>query len=168
MLAASQSLSPMISSSTLTFPPKSTVLTKSSFHGLRLPCFNLLSSLHSRAQSSSMVVMAAKRLEELNEIRTKSDEELNEEILQLKGELFMLRLQRSAREDFKPSEFGRMRKRIARMLTVKREREIEQGIGKRQSRKLDKQWKKSIVVKPPPSVLKKLQENTAQEADKSS
>ena len=54
------------------------------------------------------------------------------------------------------------------MLTVKREREIEQGIGKRQSRKLDKQWKKSIVVKPPPSVLKKLQENTAEEADKSS
>lgn len=63
-----------------------------------------------------MVVMAAKRLEELNEIRTKSDEELNEEILQLKGELFMLRLQRSAREDFKPSEFGRMRKRVILIL----------------------------------------------------
>ena len=63
-----------------------------------------------------MVVMAAKRVEELKEIRTKSDEELNEEILQLKGELFMLRLQRSAREDFKPSEFGRMRKRVILIL----------------------------------------------------
>ena len=117
MLAVSHSLSPMISSSTLNFPPKSTVLTKSSFHGLRLPCFNPISSLYSRAQlPSSMVVMAAKRVEELKEIRTKSDEELNEEILQLKGELFMLRLQRSAREDFKPSEFGRMRKRVILIL----------------------------------------------------
>ena len=46
------------------------------------------------------------------------------------------------------------------MLTVKREREIEEGIGKRLSRKLDRQWKKSIVVRPPPS-LKKLQEEEA-------
>lgn len=46
------------------------------------------------------------------------------------------------------------------MLTVKREREIEEGIGKRLSRKFDRQWKKSIVVRPPPS-LKKLQEEEA-------
>jgi len=31
------------------------------------------------------------------------------------------------------------------MLTVKREREIDCGIGKRISRKLDQQWRKSIV-----------------------
>lgn len=46
------------------------------------------------------------------------------------------------------------------MLTVKREREIEEGINKRLSRKLDRQWKKSIIVRPPPS-LKKLQEEEA-------
>lgn len=46
------------------------------------------------------------------------------------------------------------------MLTVKRERELEEGINKRLSRKLDRQWKKSIVVRPPPS-LKKLQEEEA-------
>ncbi|KAJ0798472.1 hypothetical protein HanLR1_Chr00c3006g0864421 [Helianthus annuus] len=39
------------------------------------------------------------------------------------------------------------------MLTVKREREIDDGIGKRQSRKLDRQWRKSIVPRPPPSLL---------------
>ena len=49
---------------------------------------------------------------------------------------------------------------IARMLTVKRERELEEGINKRLSRKLDKKWKKSIVPRPPPS-LKKLQEEEA-------
>jgi large subunit ribosomal protein L29 len=50
------------------------------------------------------------------------------------------------------------------LLTVKREREIEEGIGKRLSRKLDKQWKKNIVVKPPPSVLKIRAEEAAAEA----
>jgi large subunit ribosomal protein L29 len=48
------------------------------------------------------------------------------------------------------------------MLTVKREREIKEGIKKRLSRKLDRQWKKSIVPRPPPS-LKKLQEEEAAE-----
>ncbi|CAM8990354.1 unnamed protein product [Rhodiola kirilowii] len=57
-----------------------------------------------------------------------------------------------------------MRKRIARMLTVKREREVEEGINKRYSRKLDRQWKKSIVVRPPPSLIKLREEEAAAEA----
>lgn len=48
------------------------------------------------------------------------------------------------------------------MLTVRRERELVQGINKRISRKLDRQWKKSIVVRPPPS-LKKMQDEEAAE-----
>jgi len=50
------------------------------------------------------------------------------------------------------------------MLTVKREREIEEGIGKRLSRKLDKKWKRGIVVKPPPSLVKLREEEAAAEA----
>lgn len=106
----------------------------------------------------------AKREEEMKEIRTKTTEEINEEVVELKGELFMLRLQKSARNEFTSSEFRRMRKRIARLLTVKREREIEEGIGKRLSRKFDRQWKRSIVVKPPPSLIKLQEEEAAAEA----
>ncbi|PAN08299.1 hypothetical protein GQ55_1G393300 [Panicum hallii var. hallii] len=98
------------------------------------------------------VVAMAKREQELEEIRAMTTEQLEEEVVDLKGELFLLRLKRSARQEFKNSEFSRMRKRIARMLTVKREREIEQGINKRLSRKLDRKWKQSIVVRPPPSL----------------
>lgn len=110
----------------------------------------------------------AKKQEELKDIRTKTTEEINEEIVDLKGELFMLRLQKSARNEFKSSEFRRMRKRVARMLTVRREREIEAGIGKRLSRKLDRKWKKSIIVRPPPSLRKKQEEQKAAEAEKTS
>ena len=56
--------------------------------------------------------MMAKREEELKEIRTKTTEEINEEVIDLKGELLMLRLQKSARNEFKSSEFRRMRKRV--------------------------------------------------------
>lgn len=54
----------------------------------------------------------AKREEELKDIRAKTTEEINEEVVDLKGELLMLRLQKSARNEFKSSEFRRMRKRV--------------------------------------------------------
>lgn len=54
------------------------------------------------------------------------------------------------------------------MLTIKREREIEQGINKRLSRKLDKKWKRGIVVRPPPSLRKKQEEDQKAEEMKKS
>ncbi|KAH7560697.1 hypothetical protein JRO89_XS10G0075300 [Xanthoceras sorbifolium] len=94
-------------------------------------------------------------------------EEINEEVVDLKGELFMLRLQISVRNEFKSSEFCRMHKRVARMLTMERERKLKEGINKRFSRKLDRQWKKSIVVRPPPSLTKLREEEAAAEAENS-
>ncbi|KAL3527716.1 hypothetical protein ACH5RR_012372 [Cinchona calisaya] len=151
-------------------------ISKSSFHGVRIsqmcptlaPTSSTLRTSSAWSSSSTRVVMMAKKQEELNEIRGRTTEELNEEIVDLKGELFMLRLQRSARNEFKSSEFRRMRKRIARMLTVKRERELEEGINKRLSRKLDRKWKKSIVPRPPPSLKKLQEEEAAAEAKESS
>ncbi|XP_031264817.1 50S ribosomal protein L29, chloroplastic [Pistacia vera] len=153
----------------VTFPPKPiSQLPKSFLNGVqfRQPNPIHLPFVKTRTSSSSVVLMAKKE-EELKEIRAKTTEEINEEVVDLKGELFMLRLQKSARNEFKSSEFRRMRKRIARMLTVKREREIEEGINKRLSRKLDRQWKKSIVVRPPPSLKKLQEEEAAAEAEKS-
>ncbi|XP_072953130.1 large ribosomal subunit protein uL29c [Typha angustifolia] len=142
---------------------------KSSFHGIRIGnAVRVPTPVPYRGGGNErMVVRMAKREEELKEIRAKTTEEINEEVVDLKGELFMLRLQKSARNEFTSSEFRRMRKRIARMMTVKREREIEEGISKRLSRKLDKKWKRSIVVRPPPSLRKKQEEEKAAEADKS-
>ncbi|KAL6575955.1 60S ribosomal protein L29 [Orobanche hederae] len=162
-----------LSVSSLIFPSKPDLLkscSSSSFHVVRTAhlfptrCPGMSSS---RASYSSSVMMMARREEELREIRAKSTEDLNEEIVDLKGELFMLRLQRSARNELKSSEFGRMRKRIARMLTVKRERELEEGINKRLSRKLDRDWKKSIVPRPPPSLMKLQEESAAAEGEES-
>uniref|UniRef100_A0A7N1A280 Large ribosomal subunit protein uL29c n=1 Tax=Kalanchoe fedtschenkoi TaxID=63787 RepID=A0A7N1A280_KALFE len=156
------------SSSTVIFPLESAAkFPRPFFSGVRLrsavPQSTPSASIAYRKPAAAAVMMA-KREEELKEIRAKSTEQINEEVVDLKGELLMLRLQRSARNEFKSSEFRRMRKRVARMLTVKREREIEDGIKKRYSRKLDRQWKKSIVVRPPPSLIKLREEEAAAEA----
>ncbi|KAG5241816.1 50S ribosomal protein [Salix suchowensis] len=159
----------MLSLPTLTFPPKPlSIIPKSSFSGIQIrqkcPISVVLPSIK---MTRSSVITMAKKEEELKEIRAKTTEEINEEVVELKGELLMLRLQKSTRNEFKSSEFRRMRKRIARMLTVKREREVEEGVGKRLSRKLDRQWKRSIVVRPPPSLKKLQEEEAAAEAEKS-
>ncbi|RRT56229.1 hypothetical protein B296_00047424 [Ensete ventricosum] len=129
----------------------------SSFRGIRIGA-GVRDAAPVSSRGGRMVVKMAKREEEMKEIRAKTAEEVNEEVIDLKGELLMLRLQKSARNEFKSSEFGRMRKR----------REIEEGINKRLSRKLDRKWKKSIVVRPPPSLRKKQEEQKAAEVEKSS
>ncbi|KAJ4715757.1 50S ribosomal L29, chloroplastic-like protein [Melia azedarach] len=161
------------SPTTITFPTKPIPqIPKSVFNGIQIRhSWSIRAPLRQATLSgnrpSSSVVMMAKREEEMKEIRAKTTEEINEEVVDLKGELFMLRLQKSVRNEFKSSEFRRMRKMIARMLTVKRERELKEGINKRLSRKLDRQWKKSIVVRPPPSLKKLQEEEAAAEAEKS-
>eukprot|EP00475_Leptophrys_vorax_P043331 TRINITY_DN8310_c0_g1_i1.p1 TRINITY_DN8310_c0_g1~~TRINITY_DN8310_c0_g1_i1.p1 ORF type:complete len:162 (-),score=9.30 TRINITY_DN8310_c0_g1_i1:179-664(-) len=98
-----------------------------------------------------VAVRAVRKADELKEIRAMSTADIEQNVVDLKGELFLLRAKQATRLEFKGSEFGRIHKRIARMLTVRREREMEQGVDKRASRKLDKAWKKSIVPRPPPS-----------------
>ncbi|KAL8133993.1 large ribosomal subunit protein uL29c [Apium graveolens] len=146
--------------------PKTLISNSSSFHGIKIAHVCPPRIQCTRGVQISPVKMSKKE-EELKEIRALSTEEIQEQVVDLKGELFMLRLQRSARNEFKSSDFRRMRKRVARMLTVRRERELEEGINKRLSRKRDRLWKKSIVVRPPPSLIKLREEEAAEEAKES-
>ncbi|GAA0173685.1 hypothetical protein Leryth_026340 [Lithospermum erythrorhizon] len=152
--------------SRFTFTSPSSSSSKSSIYGLR---FSLPNPIRFSASSSNseITIKMSKKEEELKEIRGMTNEEINEQVIDLKGELFMLRLQRAARNEFVQSDFRRMRKRIARLLTIKRERELEEGINKRLSRKLDRQWRKSIVTRPPPSLVKLKEEEAAAEAKES-
>lgn len=113
----------IVSSPTTAFcaKPLLSSLPKSSFNGLRIrqhsfpmtvPISSAPSPAATRARSSSVVTMAWKDEQELNEIRAKTTEQINEEIMDIKGDLLMLRLLKSNRNEFKPSEFRRMRKRV--------------------------------------------------------
>jgi large subunit ribosomal protein L29 len=56
------------------------------------------------------------------EIRAMSDEALGEELLKLRREQFNLRLQSATGQGARPHQFGKVRKDIARIKTVLRER----------------------------------------------
>jgi large subunit ribosomal protein L29 len=61
------------------------------------------------------------------DLRSKSPAELGEELLKLRKEQFALRMQRATGQGAKPSEFGRVRKTIARLKTVMREKLASAG-----------------------------------------
>ena len=70
--------------------------------------------------------------------RSLSNEDIEAKVYELKKELFFLRVKKAKREEFKPSEFSRVKLTVAQLLTVKREREVEQGISKRESRNIQR------------------------------
>ena len=63
-------------------------------------------------------------LPKIEDARKFSDEELAEEILTVKRELFQLRLEQATRRLEKPHLFKHAKHRMSQLLTVEREREL--------------------------------------------
>ncbi|MDJ0743413.1 MAG: 50S ribosomal protein L29 [Xenococcaceae cyanobacterium MO_167.B27] len=63
-------------------------------------------------------------LPKIEEVRKLTDEELSEEILAVKRELFQLRLEQATRRLEKPHLFKHKKHRLSQLLTVEREREL--------------------------------------------
>ena len=58
-----------------------------------------------------------------NDLRTQSVDELNEELMKLRKEQFNLRMQAATGQLARPHEYGKVRRDIARIKTVLREKE---------------------------------------------
>ena len=63
----------------------------------------------------------------IDEIRAFNDEQLAGQVLTLKEELFNLRFQLASYKNPSPARFGEVRKTIARIKTIQRERELEKA-----------------------------------------
>ena len=59
-------------------------------------------------------------LPKIDEIRTLSEIELENEILNIKKELFKLRLRRGTRQSFKSHQFKHNKHRLAQLLMIKK------------------------------------------------
>lgn len=66
-------------------------------------------------------------LPKVEDARNLNDEELSEQILASKRELFDLRMQKGTRQLEKPHLFKHAKHRLAQLLTVERERQLKQG-----------------------------------------
>ena len=63
----------------------------------------------------------------INELRKLSDKELQDKVIEAKRELFDLRLKQSTGSLEKPSKIKELRKEVARMKTILKERELDAG-----------------------------------------
>jgi large subunit ribosomal protein L29 len=63
-------------------------------------------------------------LPKIEDARNLSDEELQEQIVAVKRELFQLRFQKGTRQLEKSHQFKHNRHRLAQLMTVEREREL--------------------------------------------
>jgi large subunit ribosomal protein L29 len=59
----------------------------------------------------------------ITDLRAKSADELNDELLKLRREQFNLRMQRATGQMARPDQFTKVRRNIARIKTLLRERE---------------------------------------------
>lgn len=64
-------------------------------------------------------------LPKIEEARNLNDQELEEQILAVKRELFQLRFQQGTRKLEKPHQFKHARHRLAQLMTVERERQLQ-------------------------------------------
>ena len=64
-------------------------------------------------------------LPKVEEARNLTDDELSEQILAVKRELFELRMQKGTRQLEKPHQFKHAKHRLAYLLTVERERQLK-------------------------------------------
>lgn len=63
-------------------------------------------------------------LPKVEEIRELSDQEINDQIIATKKELFQLRFQKATRRLEKPHQFRHLRHRLAQLMTIERERQL--------------------------------------------
>ena len=71
---------------------------------------------------------------EAKELRTRSAAELADELVKLRKEQFALRMQRATGQQPKPDQFGKVRRNIARLKTVLREKQAAAGKRKKSPR----------------------------------
>lgn len=63
-------------------------------------------------------------LSKIDEIRELDEQELGDQIVAIKKELFQLRFQKATRQLEKPHQFKHLRHRLAQLMTIERERQL--------------------------------------------
>mmetsp|Transcript_8367 Transcript_8367/g.15480 ORF Transcript_8367/g.15480 Transcript_8367/m.15480 type:complete len:112 (+) Transcript_8367:119-454(+) len=98
-----------------------------------------LSHAHARHATPRRTVCArAAATSDVGQLRRLSDAQLEQAVKESRTELIKLEMKKASRQEFKAHEMRAYKKKVAQLLTVKREREIEQGISKKESRKAEK------------------------------
>jgi ribosomal protein L29 len=65
-------------------------------------------------------------------------EAIQSEVDRLRSEMFTMRIKFAKREEYQPAQYKALRKRVAQLLTIQRERTVEEGVSRRDARAAEK------------------------------
>ncbi|PSC74452.1 50S ribosomal [Micractinium conductrix] len=68
------------------------------------------------------------------EYRAMSAEQIDAAVQDCKREMFSMRIKFAKREEWKPSDYKALKRKVAQLLTIKREAEVAQGVDRRDSK----------------------------------
>lgn len=74
----------------------------------------------------------------LNRTEFTSVEAIQGEVDRLRAEMFTMRIKFAKREEYQPAQYRALRKRVAQLLTIQRERSVEEGVTLREARAAEK------------------------------
>lgn len=63
-------------------------------------------------------------LSKFEDLKSLSDQELTEQIAEVRKDLFQLRFQKATRQTVKPHQFKHARHRLAQLMTIERQRQL--------------------------------------------
>ncbi|PRW60985.1 50S ribosomal chloroplastic [Chlorella sorokiniana] len=95
--------------------------------------FAAAARLPARPAVQRLQVVAAKPTK-AQEFRGMSNEDIDEAVQQCKRDMFSMRIKFAKREEWKPSDYKALKRKVAQLLTVRRERELAQGVDRRASK----------------------------------
>ncbi|KAI3432766.1 hypothetical protein D9Q98_004306 [Chlorella vulgaris] len=100
----------------------------------RQPFAAAAARLPARPAAGAMQVQAMAKPTKAAEFRGMSSEDIDAAVLECKRDMFSMRIKFAKREDWKPSDYKQTKRKIAQLLTVKREAEMAKGIERRDSK----------------------------------
>merc|ERR1719473_436821 len=83
-----------------------------------------VSTIHNHSE-----VRVSAKPSKMSEVTFKNYSDIDETLVELKRDLVRFRIKRATRQEFKPSDIRSCKHRIAALLTVRREKQIAEGIG---------------------------------------
>eukprot|EP00884_Botryococcus_braunii_P018850 jgi/Botrbrau1/5649/Bobra.55_1s0037.1 len=109
------------------------------------PCRSGCTGLRPSASRSMVVSVSAKtKPTKASEFRGLTNEEIDKEVFNCQRRLLDLRIAQKTRKAFAPHEFGWNERKIAQLLTIKRERQLAEGISRREALKLERKEKLAL------------------------
>eukprot|EP00890_Picochlorum_soloecismus_P001640 jgi/Picsp_1/2477/NSC_00710-R1_50s ribosomal protein l29 len=76
-----------------------------------------------------------------------TQESIQQEVEKLRAEMFTMRIKFAKREEYQPAQYKALRKRVAQLLTIQRERTVAEGVSRREAQALERRQKQEAGLR---------------------